>query len=162
MTCGYPVLDAIRIEDDVELVAVPQENKRLIPVRVEELLRYNTSVQHTSWGHPQAHYSSHYINHHAKQTGYSPYPHPASYYLDEALGFPSQQGLTIVSGTDTRRDHCGIGTSAGVVGNLSNVPVASNGGSSRGSSAAHEHPVSYCQCSSSCGGDCLGSDAHLH
>ena len=48
MTCGYPVLDAIRIEDDVELVAVPQENKRLIPVRVEELLRYNTSVQHTS------------------------------------------------------------------------------------------------------------------
>ena len=90
MTCGCPVADVIRIEDDVELVAVPQENKVPIPVCVEELPRYNVGVQHASHGHPQAHYSSRCVNHHAKQTGYSPYPHPASYYLDEALRFPSQ------------------------------------------------------------------------
>ena len=90
MTCGCPVPDVIRIEDDVELVAVPQENKRPIPVHVEEPLRYNMGVQCASCGCPQAHYSSRCVNHHAKQTGYSPYPCPASYYLDEALSFPSR------------------------------------------------------------------------
>ena len=83
----------MRIEDDVELVAVPQENKRPIPICIEELPRYNMGVQHASHGCPQAHYSSHCINHHTKQTGYSPYPRTTSYYLDEALSFPSQQGL---------------------------------------------------------------------
>ena len=44
-TCGCPVPDIIRIEDDVELIAVPQENERPIPICVEELLRYNMGVQ---------------------------------------------------------------------------------------------------------------------
>ena len=92
MTCRCPVPDVIRIEDDVELVAVPQENERLIPICVEEPLRYNVGVQCASRGCPQAHFhsSTHCSNWHAKQTGYSPYPCPASYYLNEALRFPSQ------------------------------------------------------------------------
>ena len=87
---GVPVPDVIRVKDDVELVAIPQENKRPILICVKELLRYNMSVQCASHGCPQAYYSSSCVNHHAKQTGYSPYPCAASYYLDEALGFPSQ------------------------------------------------------------------------
>ena len=89
-TCGCPALNIFRIEDGVELVAVPQENERPIPVHIEELPRYNVGVQCASCGHPQAHYSSHHTNRHAKQIGFSPYPCPARYYLDEALGFPSR------------------------------------------------------------------------
>ena len=89
-TCGCPVLNVFRIKDDVKLVTVPQENERPIPVHVEEPPRYNMGVQHASHGCLQAHYSSHCINCYAKQTGFSSYPHPAGYYLDEALRFPSQ------------------------------------------------------------------------
>ena len=160
-TCGCLAPNVFRIRDDVELVAVPQENKRLIPVRVEEPLRYNMDVQRASQGHPQAHYSSHHINCHAKQTGYSPYPCPAGYCLDETLRFPSQRGLAIVLGTDARRDHHSVGTTAGAIGTLSDVPVTSNSRSLRGPSTAHEHSMSYCQCSLSCGGDCLGGNTHL-
>ena len=161
MTCGCPAPNIFRIEGNVELVAVPQENEILIPIHIKELPRYNMGVQCASRDCPQAHYSSCHVNCHTKQTGFSPYPHPAGYYLDEALGFPSWQGLTIVLGTDARRDHRSVGTAAGAIGSTSDVPVTSNSGSSRGSLAAHEHSMSYCQCSLSCGGDCLGSDAHL-
>ena len=89
-TCRCLTPNIFRIEDKVKLVAVPQENEVPIPVHVKELLRYNVGVQCASCGHPQIHYSSHHINRHAKQTGFSPYPCPAGYYLDEALGFPSQ------------------------------------------------------------------------
>ena len=119
MTCGCPAPNIFRIEDDVELVAVPQENKVPIPVCVEEPPRYNVGVQCASHGHPQPYYSSHHTNCCAKQTGFSPYPCPASYYLDEALGFPSQQGLAIISGTDARRDHHSVETAAGAIGTLS-------------------------------------------
>ena len=46
--CGCPVSNIFRIKDDVELVTVPQENKRLIPICVEELLRYNVGAQRAS------------------------------------------------------------------------------------------------------------------
>ena len=62
-THGCPVPNIFRIEDDVELAAVPQENKVPIPICVEELLRYNIGIQHASQGCPQAHYSSHHVNH---------------------------------------------------------------------------------------------------
>ena len=88
-TCGCPVPNVFRIEDNVKLVTVPQENERLIPICVEELLRYNMGVQHAFCGCPQAHYSSCCVNCHTKQTGYSPYPCPAGYYLDKVLRFPS-------------------------------------------------------------------------
>ena len=47
-TCGCPVPNVFRIKDNVELVAVPQENERPIPVCVEEPPRYNVGVQHAS------------------------------------------------------------------------------------------------------------------
>ena len=65
-TCGCLVPDIMRIEDNVELVTVPQENKRLVPIHVEEPLRYNVGVQHASHGCPQAHYPSCHVNCHAK------------------------------------------------------------------------------------------------
>ena len=80
------------------------------------------------------------------------------------FGAKRRQGhdsLAIISGTNTRRDYHSIRTSAGAIGNSSNALVASDGGPSRGSLAAHEDSVSYHQYSLSCGGDCLGGDAHL-
>ena len=44
-TYGCLAPNVFKIEDDVELVTVPQENKRSIPIRVEEPLRYNMGVQ---------------------------------------------------------------------------------------------------------------------
>ena len=89
-TCGCPIPSVIRIKDDVEMVMVLQENKELLSVWVEPL-SYNVGSQHASHGHPLAHFHSStcHCNCHAKQTGFSPYPCPAGYYLDEALRFPS-------------------------------------------------------------------------
>ena len=77
-SCACPVPEVIRITDNVEMIAVPQENEVLIPVCVEELLRYNVGVQHTSQGCPVAHChsSTHYTNRHAKQLGSHPYHSP--------------------------------------------------------------------------------------
>ena len=51
-TCGCPVPSVIRIEDDVEMVAVPRENEEPLPVCMEEPPRYNVGSQRASRGHP--------------------------------------------------------------------------------------------------------------
>ena len=74
--CACPVPEVIRIVDNVEIVAVPQENEVPIPVHVKESPRYNMGIQCASQGCPQAHYSSRHTNHHAKQLGSHPYHLP--------------------------------------------------------------------------------------
>ena len=85
-TCGCPVPSVIRIEDDVEMIAVPQENEEPVPVRVAELPRYGVGVQRASRGRPLAHFrsSTRHRNRHAKQTGFSPYPRP-EYFMGQDL-----------------------------------------------------------------------------
>ena len=65
--CGCPVPLVIRIEDNIEMVAVMQENTEPLPVCVEPL-RYNVGSQRASRGHPQAHFHSStcHRNRHAK------------------------------------------------------------------------------------------------
>ena len=72
--CACPVPAIIRIEDNVEMTAVPSENEEAIPV----LPRYLVGSQHASQGCPVAHYCSStcHINHHAKQLGFCPYSLP--------------------------------------------------------------------------------------
>ena len=82
--CACPVPEVIRIKDDMEMVAVSQENEVLIPVRVKESPRYNVGVQHASQGRPQAHYSSCHTNHHDKQLGSHPYHSPPC-FMDQDL-----------------------------------------------------------------------------
>ena len=76
-TCGCPVPSVIRIEDDVEMVAIPQENEEPVPVCVAEPPRYNVGAQRASRGRPLAHFrsSTRHRNCHAKQTGFTPYRH---------------------------------------------------------------------------------------
>ena len=87
-TCGCPVPSVIRIEDDIEMAAIPQENAEPLPARVEPS-RYNVGNQRASRGHPQAHYrsSTRHRNRHAKQLGSSPYAHPGSFFGQD-LRFP--------------------------------------------------------------------------
>ena len=83
--CGCPIPLVIQIEDDVEMVAVPQENAELLPVCVEPL-RYDMGIQHASRGRPLAysHLSAHHRNCHAKQLGVCPYSHPG-YFMGQDL-----------------------------------------------------------------------------
>ena len=84
-TCGCPIPSVIQIEDEVEMVAVPQENAEPLLVRVEPP-RYNVGIQRASRGRPLAHYrsSTRHHNRHAKQLGARPYPHPG-YFMDQDL-----------------------------------------------------------------------------
>ena len=93
-TCGCPIPSVIRIEDDVEMVAVPQENEEPLPVRVEEPPRYNVGSQRASRGHPQAHFrsSTRHLNRHAKQLGSRPYPHPG-FFMGQDRRFPCVEEL---------------------------------------------------------------------
>ena len=156
-TCGCPVPSVIRIEDDVEMVAVPQENEEPVPVRVAEPPRYDVGGQRASRGRPLAHFrsSTRHRNCHAKQIGFSPYPHPAGYYLDEALGFPSRRGLAIVSSTNAGGSGSSVESIGGEAGTENDVPVITDRGSSSGPLSARADSTSYRPCSSSCGGDCL-------
>ena len=87
-SCACPVPEVIRIADNVEMIVVPQENEIPIPVHVEEPPRYNVGIQHTSRGHPVAHYhsSTHHANHHAKQLGSHPYCLPP-HFMGQDLQF---------------------------------------------------------------------------
>ena len=84
-TCGCPIPSVIRIEDDVEMVTVPQENAEPLPVRVEPP-RYDVGIQRASRGRPLAHYhsSTRHRNRHAKQLGVHPYSHPG-YFMGQDL-----------------------------------------------------------------------------
>ena len=83
--CGCPIPSVIRIEDDVKLVAVPQENTEPLPVCVEPP-RYDMGIQRASRGCPLAHYRSSTCHHnrHSKQLGTRPYPHP-EYFMGQDL-----------------------------------------------------------------------------
>ena len=91
--CGCPIPSVIQIEDDVELVTVPQENAKPLPVCVEPP-RYDVGIQRASRGHPLAHYrsSTRHHNRHSKQLGTPPYPHPG-YFMGQDLRFPCSREL---------------------------------------------------------------------
>ena len=90
-TCGCPIPSVIRIEDDVEMVAIPQENEEPVPVRVAEPPRYGVGAQRASRGRLLAHFrsSTHHRNRHAKQTGFAPYCHPGYFTLGARGQLPS-------------------------------------------------------------------------
>ena len=84
-TCGCPIPLVIQIEDDVKMVAIPQENVEPLPVCIEPP-RYDVGTQRASRGRPLAHYrsSTRHRNCHAKQLGVHPYLHPG-YFMDQDL-----------------------------------------------------------------------------
>ena len=84
-TCGCPIPSVIRIEDDVKMVVIPQENVEPLPVCVEPS-RHNVGTQCAFRGRPQAHFhsSTRHCNHHAKQLGTHPYSHPG-HFMDQDI-----------------------------------------------------------------------------
>ena len=156
-TCGCPIPSVIRIEDDVEMVAVPQENAEPLPVRVEPP-RYDVGIQRASCGRPLAHYrsSTRHCNRHAKQLGVHPYSHPG-YFMDQDLRFPCSRELraAILSSTNARGSSRSAESSSREVGTEGDVPVNADRGPSSGPSSARADSTGYRPCSSSCGGDCV-------
>ena len=152
-TCGCPIPSVIRIEDDVEMVAVPQENAEPLPVRVEPP-RYDVGIQRASRGRPLAHYcsSTRHRNRHAKQLGVHPYSHPG-YFMDQDLRFPCSRELraAVLSSTNARGSSHSVESSSREVGTEGDVPVNAD----RGPSSARADSTGYRPCSSSCGGDCV-------
>ena len=82
-TCGCPVPAIIRIEDDVEMVAVPRENHTPIPVP----LRHTVCNPHASRGISKAYFrsSTRRTNHHAMQLGSRPYLSHLGYFMGQDL-----------------------------------------------------------------------------
>ena len=156
-TCGCPIPSVIRIEDDIEMVAVPQENAEPLPVCVEPP-RYDMGIQRASRGRPLAHYcsSTRHRNRHAKQLGVHPYSHPG-YFMDQDLRFPCSRELraAVLSSTNTRGSSRSVEPSSGEIGTEGDVPVNADRGPSSGSSSARADSTGYHPCSSSCGGDCI-------
>ena len=81
-SCACPVPEVIRIADDVEMTAMPSENKEVIPVPP----RYLVGSQYASQGCLVAHYCSSTCctNCHAKQLGSHPYHSPPC-FMDQDL-----------------------------------------------------------------------------
>ena len=93
-TCGCPVPSTVRIEDDVEMVAAPQENNTPIPVWVDELPMFAVGGQRASRRKPKAHFrsSTRRANRHAMQLGSRPYPQ-LEYFMDQDPRFPCTREL---------------------------------------------------------------------
>ena len=158
-TCSCPIPSVIRIEDDVEMVAVPQENTEPLPVYVYvEPPRYDVGIQCASHGRPLAHYhsSAHHYNCHAKQLGIHPYSHPG-YFMGQDLRFPCSREFraAVLSSTNTQGSCCSVESSSQEVGTEGDVPVNADRGPSSGPSTARADSAGYSPCSSSCGGDCI-------
>ena len=93
-TCGCPVPSTVRIEDNVEMVAVPQENNTPIPVQVDEFPMFVVSGQHASRRKPKAHFrsSTRRTNCHMMQLGSRPYPQ-LEYFMGQDPRFPCTREL---------------------------------------------------------------------
>ena len=149
--CGCPAL-ATRIEDNVEMVAAPQENTTPIPVRVEEPPRYNVGVPHASCGCPQAyfHSSTRHRNRHAKQLGVCPYPQ-LEFFLEQDIRFVCTRELrTAVQRSERGGDKDGTRVVAGQAVNSSDVPEDADGRSSVSSPSYSDGSTRYCPCSADC------------
>ena len=154
-TCGCPIPSVIRIEDDVEMIAVPQENKEPLPIRVEEPPRYYVGSQRASRGHPQAHFrsSTHHRNRHAKQLGSCPYP---GFFMGQDRRFPCVEELrSAVLRVERGERHSSSGRVEVEVGTEVDVPFDADRRSSSGPSSTSPHSEDYRPCPSACGGDCL-------
>ena len=94
-TCGCPVPDVVRIEDDVEMVTTPRENNTPIPVWVDELPSFSVCTQRALRGKSKAYFrsSTHRANRHAMQLGSHPYPSHPRYFMDQDLQFPCTREL---------------------------------------------------------------------
>ena len=93
-TCGCPVPSTVRIEDDVEMVAAPQENNTPIPVWVDELPMFTVGGQRASCRKPKAHFrsSTRRTNRHPMQLSSHPYPQ-LEYFMDQDPRFPCTREL---------------------------------------------------------------------
>ena len=93
-TCGCPVPSLVRIEDDIKMVAAPQENNTPIPVRVDELPMFVVGGQHASCRKPKAHFrsSTRCTNRHPMQLGSRAYPQ-LEYFMDQDPRFPCTREL---------------------------------------------------------------------
>ena len=82
-TCGCPVPDVVRIEDDVEMVTAPRENNTPIPVQVDELPSFSVRTPCASHGKSKAYFrsSTRRANCHAMQLGSCPYPLHPGYFM---------------------------------------------------------------------------------
>ena len=94
-TCGCPVPSTIRIGDDIEMVAAPQENSTPIPVWVDELPTSSVRVQRALRGKFKAYFcaSTRCTNHHAMQLGSRPSPPHPGYFMGQDLRFPYTREL---------------------------------------------------------------------
>ena len=86
-TCGYPVSDIVRIEDNIEMINTPRENNTPIPIQVDEFLMFSVHTQHASCGVPKAYFrsSTRHANRHAMQLGSCPYPPLLGYFMGQDL-----------------------------------------------------------------------------
>ena len=86
-TCGCPIPDVVRIEDDVEMVAMLRENNTPVPIRVDELPLFSVRTQRASGGKFKAYFrsSTRRANHHAMQLGSRPYPSHPGYCMGQDL-----------------------------------------------------------------------------
>ena len=94
-TCGCPIPDAMRIEDDVEMVTAPRENNTPIPVQVDELPSSSVCTQPAFCGKSKAyfHSSTRCANRHTMQLGSHPYPSHPGYFMGQDLRFPCTREL---------------------------------------------------------------------
>ena len=156
-TCGCPVPSVIRIEDDVEMIVVPQENVEPLPVHVEPL-RHNMGTQRASRGRLQAHFcsSTRHRNRHAKQLGTCPYLH-LGHFMGQDIQFSCVRELhtAVLLSTNARGSHCSVESFGREVGTEVDVPVNANRGSLSGPSTARADSVGYHPRSLSCGGNSL-------
>ena len=94
-TCGCPVPDIVRIEDDVEMVTALRENNTPIPIWVDELPSFSVRTQRASRGKSKAYFRSStcHTNRHAMQLGSRPYPSHPGYFMGQDIRFPCTREL---------------------------------------------------------------------
>ena len=86
-TCGCPVLDIVRIEDDIEMVTALRENNTPIPVWVDELPSFSVCTPCASCGKSKAYFrsSTRRANRHTMQLGSRPYPSHPGYFMGQDI-----------------------------------------------------------------------------
>ena len=159
-TCGCPIPDIVRIEDDVEMIAAPRENNTPIPIRVDELPTFPVRAQRALRGVSKPYFrsSTRRANRHAMQLGSRPSPSHHGYFMGQDLRFPCARELrAAVLRAERGVDQGRSGDVEEPVEHSSNVPGGPNNRSPSRSPAHSTTSTCYRPCSLDCGGDCLSN-----
>ena len=159
VSCACLVPTIIGLKDNVEMTAVPSENKEVIPVPP----RYLVGSQHASRGCPAAYYCSSTCctNHHAKQLGSHPYCSPP-HFMGQDIQFPcTREFCTCVLASGGGADSGGSGDIEQSAWDQESFGVVANTGSPHRSPMFSTTSLCNRPCSPDCGGNCLGGPSGL-